>query len=90
MADIILHSHESWDGTGYPNKIGGEHIPVESRIIHIIGDYTYWTVPTISGGNYSRDTVVRKMKEQAGIVYDPELMGKFFDFLENYEQSLEE
>lgn len=89
VADIILHSHESWDGTGYPNQLGGEHIPLESRIIHIIGDYTYWTVPTISGGNYSVDTVMRRMKEQAGTVYDPNLIAKFLDFRSSYECSSE-
>ena len=87
VADIILHSHENWDGTGYPTQLQEEHIPLESRIIHIVGDYTYWTVPTISGGNYPRDTVLRKMKEQSGSVYDPELTAKFFDFLDAYEQS---
>lgn len=87
VADIILHSHENWDGTGYPTQLAGEHIPLESRIIHIVGDYTYWTVPTISGGNYPRDTVLRKMKEQSGGAYDPELTAKFFDFLAAYEQA---
>ncbi|MCI8543406.1 MAG: diguanylate cyclase [Lachnospiraceae bacterium] len=89
VADAILHSHENWDGTGYPTQLREEHIPLESRIIHIVGDYTYWTVPTISGGNYPRDTVVRKMREQGGNVYDPELTGKFFDFLLSFEQARE-
>ena len=85
VADIILHSHESWDGKGYPNQLAGEQIPTESRIIHIVGDYTYWTVPTISGGNYSREIVIHKMRELAGSIYDPELTEQFFGFLEDYE-----
>lgn len=87
VADIILHSHECWDGKGYPNQLDGEHIPLESRIIHIIGDYTYWTVPTISGGNYSRETVTQKIREHAGSIYDPKLTEQFFDFLAVYEKS---
>lgn len=36
LADLVkpvLHHHENWDGTGYPAKIAGEHIPLTSRII---------------------------------------------------------
>lgn len=29
----VLHHHENWDGTGYPNGLKGEEIPLESRII---------------------------------------------------------
>lgn len=85
VADIILHSHENWDGTGYPNRAAGGLIPLESRIIHITSDYAYWTLPTITGGNYSRETVLRKMHEMSGKVYDPRLLGKFLEFLPGYE-----
>lgn len=36
---IIEKHHENWDGTGYPNKISGEEIPIESQIILIIDTY---------------------------------------------------
>lgn len=87
VADVILHSHENWDGTGYPNQLAAEQIPLEARIIHIVGDYTYWTMPTISGGNYPRDAVRRKMAELAGSIYDPGLTEDFFRFLEGYRPS---
>ena len=79
VADVILHSHENWDGTGYPNQLVAEQIPLEARIIHIVGDYTYWTMPTISGGNYPR--------ELAGSIYDPELTEDFFRCLDSYRPS---
>lgn len=85
VADIILHSHENWDGTGYPNGVAGGLIPLESRIIHITSDYTYWTLPTITGGNYSRETVLRKMEERKGTVYDPDLLERFLEFLPGFE-----
>lgn len=85
VADIILHSHESWDGTGFPNNLAGAHIPIESRILHITGDYTYWTLPTITGSNYPKESAIRKMKERSGSVYDPELLDKFFQFLPGFD-----
>lgn len=36
---IIEKHHENWNGTGYPNKISGEEIPIESQIILIIDSY---------------------------------------------------
>jgi len=32
---LVLHTHERWDGKGYPNGLGGEEIPIEARIISI-------------------------------------------------------
>ncbi len=36
---IIEHHHENWDGTGYPNKMSKEEIPLTSQIILIIDEY---------------------------------------------------
>jgi putative nucleotidyltransferase with HDIG domain len=33
LVPAVRHHHENWDGTGYPDKIGGEQIPLASRII---------------------------------------------------------
>jgi HD-GYP domain-containing protein (c-di-GMP phosphodiesterase class II) len=38
-ADIALYHHEKWDGTGYPNGIGGNDIPVAARIVQLADIY---------------------------------------------------
>jgi HD-GYP domain-containing protein (c-di-GMP phosphodiesterase class II) len=38
-AEIALHHHEKWDGTGYPNGVGGEAIPLSARIVQIADVY---------------------------------------------------
>lgn len=35
VVNVILCHHERYDGTGYPNGIGGEDIPIEARIVSI-------------------------------------------------------
>ena len=36
---IIEKHHENWNGTGYPNNLSGENIPIESQIILIVDSY---------------------------------------------------
>ena len=38
-ADIALSHHEKWDGTGYPNRVAGEQIPVAARIVALADIY---------------------------------------------------
>jgi HD-GYP domain-containing protein (c-di-GMP phosphodiesterase class II) len=35
IAKIILHHHENWDGSGYPNQLAGEEIPLGARIVNV-------------------------------------------------------
>lgn len=90
VAYIILCTHENWDGTGYPNGTAGNDIPLGARLIHIVSDYTYWTLPTITGGNYSREAALKKMEAGKSVVYDPELTDKFFRFLPVFNDAVEE
>lgn len=39
LATFIRHHHENWDGSGYPDGLQGEEIPLASRILHVVGDY---------------------------------------------------
>jgi HD-GYP domain-containing protein (c-di-GMP phosphodiesterase class II) len=38
-AEIALHHHEKWDGSGYPNKLAGEAIPLSARIVQLADIY---------------------------------------------------
>jgi HD-GYP domain-containing protein (c-di-GMP phosphodiesterase class II) len=38
-AEIALHHHEKWDGTGYPNGARGEDIPLSARVVQIADIY---------------------------------------------------
>lgn len=81
IADIILYTHENWDGNGYPKQLSGCHIPLESRIIRIVNNYTYWTVSTLVGSNLTKTQAKEKLIRESGKMYDPELVSKFIKFI---------
>jgi HD-GYP domain-containing protein (c-di-GMP phosphodiesterase class II) len=39
LAWLIRHHHENWDGSGYPDGLRGEEIPLAAQILHIVGDF---------------------------------------------------
>lgn len=77
IADYILKHHERWDGNGYPLKLKGEDIPLESRILAIADAYDVMT----SRRNYNRvlspAEAVQELQRCAGTQFDPALVELF-------------
>jgi response regulator RpfG family c-di-GMP phosphodiesterase len=71
VARIVRHTHEHWDGTGYPDGLAGEAIPVESRIIFCCDAFDAMT----SERSYQRAMTTRRavdrLHELAGSRFDP-------------------
>ena len=71
---IVRHHHERWDGSGYPDGLAGELIPIGSRIIGVIEAFEVMT----SGKSYrSPMTVAQAMDElrrEAGAQFDPSVV----------------
>lgn len=82
IADILLCCHENWAGNGYPRRLKGYQIPLEARIIRIVDNYCYWTVPTPFGSNLSKEEARKRLVSQSGLMYDPDLMSKFIKFID--------
>lgn len=78
-AAVALGHHEKYDGSGYPQGLGGEDIPLESRIVAIADVYDALT----SERHYKRAWTVAEtvafMLRQAGKHFDPELLERFFN-----------
>ncbi len=82
IADIIQCSHENWDGNSYPKGLKGGQIPVEARILRITNNYAYWTLPTSSGTNHTKEEARQRLTRFSGVMYDPELVCKFIKFID--------
>jgi len=68
---LILHHHERWDGTGYPEGLKGEEIPLGARIIGLADAYDAMS------GSLKPQEVVEEIKKLAGSQFDPTLVEIF-------------
>jgi putative nucleotidyltransferase with HDIG domain len=77
VAAAVLHHHENYDGTGYPQGLSGEHIPLASRIIHVADAYDAMTSPRPFREAYGHERAVRVLKQGAGSQFDPQVVAAF-------------
>jgi diguanylate cyclase (GGDEF)-like protein/putative nucleotidyltransferase with HDIG domain len=81
-ASSILHHHERWDGGGYPDGLKGEEIPIESRILAIADTFEAMTAVRPYRPAFSREEVIKELREGAGSKFDPNLVEVFVGLVE--------
>lgn len=82
---IILQTHETWDGRGYPNGLKGQEISIEARIIHMVNTYVTFTGERPVGYGRTKEVTLNYIKEQKGLLFDPDLADKFIEFIETHD-----
>jgi diguanylate cyclase (GGDEF)-like protein len=74
---IVRHCHERWNGTGYPDGLAGEEIPLESRIIFVCDSFHAMTTDRPYRHRLSRPEAFRRLEEAAGTQFDPDVVERF-------------
>jgi diguanylate cyclase (GGDEF)-like protein len=75
VADWVLHHHERWDGTGYPDGLAGERIPLGSRIIFVADAYDAMTTQRIyRDSKLTSEAAVAEVQACAGTQFDPRVV----------------
>jgi diguanylate cyclase (GGDEF)-like protein len=77
IADWVLHHHERWDGTGYPDGLAGERIPLGARIIFVADAFDAMTSDRLYRPALSVDEAVAETERCAGTQFDPEIVNAF-------------
>ncbi len=77
VATWVLHHHERWDGAGYPNKLGGDTIPLGARILFVADAYDAMTTERVYRGRLSHEHAVRELERCAGTQFDPDVVEAF-------------
>ncbi|WP_240418029.1 HD-GYP domain-containing protein [Paenibacillus periandrae] len=69
--EIIRFHHEKWDGTGYPDRLTGEEIPLLARIVAVADVYDALTSTRSYRKAWSHEEAIRFLKEHSGSHFDP-------------------
>jgi HD-GYP domain-containing protein (c-di-GMP phosphodiesterase class II)/putative methionine-R-sulfoxide reductase with GAF domain len=77
VCEIVRHCHEHWDGSGYPNGLAGEDIPLESRVILVCDAYHAMTTDRPYRKRLPVDEARRRLLESAGAQFDPRVVDVF-------------
>ncbi|MBU1235579.1 MAG: HD domain-containing protein [Gammaproteobacteria bacterium] len=83
VAIAIRHHHEDFDGTGYPDNLDRENIPVLSRIISIADNYDAMASKRVYHRACNHDHIVGVMLDKSGQKHDPYLLRKFLEMIEH-------
>jgi diguanylate cyclase (GGDEF)-like protein len=71
---IVRHCHERFDGAGYPDRLTGEEIPIESRIILVCDAYHAMTTDRPYRKRMPAEEALSRLNEAAGTQFDPRVV----------------
>jgi hypothetical protein len=71
---VVRHHHERWDGTGYPERLHGEEIPLGARIIFVVDAYDAMTSDRVYRGRLSPGEALEELERCAGTQFDPRVV----------------
>ena len=77
LALIVRHHHENWDGTGYPDGLRGEAIPLGARVLSIADCYDALTSDRPYRRALSHACAMTMIQERRGTMYDPAIADAF-------------
>ncbi|HYG88205.1 MAG TPA: DUF3369 domain-containing protein [Azospirillum sp.] len=75
--EIARHHHESWDGTGYPDGLRGEEIPLAARIAAVADAYDAMTSDRPHRRALDHTVAVEEIRKASGRRFDPAVVGAF-------------
>jgi diguanylate cyclase (GGDEF)-like protein/putative nucleotidyltransferase with HDIG domain len=85
VADWVLHHHERWDGSGYPDGLPGDRIPLGARIIFVADAYDAMTSERVYRRRVAPEQAVAELERCAGSQFDPEIVAALADELALHE-----
>jgi HD-GYP domain-containing protein (c-di-GMP phosphodiesterase class II) len=77
VADWVLHHHERWDGSGYPDGLPGERIPLGARIILVADAYDAMTSERVYRRRVTPTEAIGELERCAGTQFDPAIVTAF-------------
>jgi putative nucleotidyltransferase with HDIG domain len=83
---IVRSSHERWDGTGYPDRLSGEDIPLGARIVAVCDAFRAMIEERPYRGALAREEALRHLSDKADTQFDPNCVDLLLDVLAERER----
>ncbi len=77
----VLHHHEKYDGSGYPDGLAGKDIPLDARILAVCDAYDAMTSDRTYRQGMPQEKAERILREAAGSHWDPDIVDSFFQVM---------
>jgi HD-GYP domain-containing protein (c-di-GMP phosphodiesterase class II) len=81
LLTVIRHHQERYDGEGYPDRLAGEEIPIEARVISVADAYDAMTSPRPYRPPMSQRQVLGTLRREAGSQWDPQVVEVFLEMI---------
>ncbi|WP_428309977.1 HD-GYP domain-containing protein [Hydrocarboniphaga sp.] len=88
-ASVALSHHERWDGSGYPQGLSGDAIPLEGRIVALADVFDALTAARPYKPAWPIDQALSYIQAQAGLHFDPQLVPLFIGLLPEIEKIMQ-
>lgn len=85
-ANIALSHHERYDGSGYPNGLKGDEIPVSARLMAVADVYDALVSPRIYKKAWTHEQAMEELKKEAGTHFDPDVVEALTTFADELPQ----
>ena len=89
IVPVVLHHHEYYDGTGYPDKLKGEEIDLGARIFTVADHYDALISDRPYRAGLPREKVIGFIKEDSGNKYDPKVVEAFLEVMAQEDTELQ-
>jgi HD-GYP domain-containing protein (c-di-GMP phosphodiesterase class II) len=86
LAPVIAAHHEHWDGTGYPDGLNADAIPLEARIVAVADAYISMLSPRAYRGPLSELNTKKEFLQESGRQFDPTVVHALFELLADHSQ----
>ena len=82
VSPIIKNSHERYDGSGYPQGLKGQDIPLGARIISVVDSYSAMLDKRPYKEPYDSKKIISELKRNSGKMYDPSVVEAFLTIIQ--------
>lgn len=84
--EIAYSHHEKWNGSGYPEGLQGEQIPLAGRLMALADSYDALTSKRVYKTTLSHEKAVQIITEEKGTHFDPDIVDAFLEAKENFRE----